>query len=91
MMTLLLEAGGAPTVSNIPPRRGGPTAKHSVLIDYFFFLVFCLFRAIPIAYGSSHLRGHIGATVSGLCHSHSNVAPEPRLRPTPWLTAPLDP
>ena len=37
-----------------------------------FFLnlfIFCLFRATPVAYGSSQARGHIGATAAGLHHS----------------------
>ena len=37
--------------------------------DFFFFLSFCLFRAIPTAYGGSQARGLIGVVATGLCHS----------------------
>ena len=59
--------------------------------DFFFFLSFCLFRAAPMAYGSSQARGLIRATAAGLRQNHSNARSEPRLRPTPGLTAMLDP
>ena len=57
----------------------------------FFFSVFCLFRAILTACGGSQARGLIGAIAAGLHHSHSNMGSEPSLRPTPQLTATLDP
>ena len=44
---------------------------------------FCLFRATPMAYGSSQARGWIGATAASLCHS--NTGSEPCLWPTPQL------
>jgi len=47
----------------------------------------CLVRAAPVAYGVSQARGQIGAVIPGLCHSHSNARSEPRLLPTPQLTA----
>ena len=47
--------------------------------------------AAPGAYGSSQARGRIGATAAGLCHSYSNMISKPHLRPTPQLTAMLDP
>ena len=59
-----------------------------------FFFLFCLFafsRAAPMAYGGSQTRGIIGAVAAGLHHSHSNVGSEPRLWPTPQLTATQDP
>ena len=40
-----------------------------------------------MAYGGSHARVRIGAVAAGLCHSYSNVGSEPRLPPTPQLTA----
>ena len=43
---------------------------------------FCLFRATPMAYGSSQARRQIGAVAAGLQHRHSNAGSEPRLRPT---------
>ena len=57
---------------------------------YLFIFVFCLFRAIPTAYGGSQARGLIGAVALGLCQSHSNARSEPCLQPTPQLTATLD-
>ena len=58
---------------------------------------FCLFFAVvvvvaiswaaPAAYGGSQARGQIGAVAAGLLQSHSNARSEPRLRPTPQLTA----
>ena len=61
------------------------------LYSFFFFsFSFCLFRAAPLAYGSSQARGESAAAAS-LCHSHSNTRSEPCLRPTPQLTATRDP
>ena len=50
-----------------------------------------LSRAAPAAYGSSQARGPIGAAAAGLHHSHSNTRSELCLRPTPQVTATLDP
>ena len=55
----------------------------TVLSTFFF----CLFRAVPEAYGGSQARGPIGVVAADLCHS--NVGSEPRLRPTPQLTSML--
>uniref|UniRef100_A0A8D0TFV6 DNA polymerase alpha subunit B OB domain-containing protein n=1 Tax=Sus scrofa TaxID=9823 RepID=A0A8D0TFV6_PIG len=49
------------------------------------------FRVTPAAHGGSQGRGPIGATAAGLCQSHSNAGSEPCLRPTPQLTATLNP
>ena len=48
------------------------------IIDYslsffFFFFFFGLFRAAPLANGSSQARGRIRAAAASLCHSHSNA------------------
>ena len=62
--------------------------------NFFFFFFFGLFaysRAVPVAYGGSQASRLIGAVVAGLHHSHSNAGSEPRLRPTPQLTATPDP
>ena len=59
--------------------------------NFFFFFVFCHFRAIPVAHGGSQGRGLIGAVAASPQQSHSNVGSKPRLRPTPQLTATLDP
>ena len=47
--------------------------------------------AAPMAYGDSQARGRIGAVATGLHQSHSNAGSEPRLQPTPQLTATPDP
>ena len=57
----------------------------------FFFFVSAFSRGTPVAYGGSQARGLIGALASGLHHSHSNAGSEPRLGPTPELTATPDP
>ena len=44
-----------------------------------------------MAHGGSQTRGATGAVATSLCQGHSNAASEPRLRPTPQLTATLDP
>jgi len=59
-----------------------PPCHHSTIEGFFCFVLFCLlFRATPMAYGSSQVRGQIGAAAAGLHHSHSNEGSEPRLRP----------
>ena len=67
------------------------------LFFFFFFfglLSFFVFVAIswaaPAAYGGSQARGPIGAVATGLRQSHSNAGSEPRLQPTPQLTATPD-
>uniref|UniRef100_A0ABB5UPK9 Ig-like domain-containing protein n=1 Tax=Sus scrofa TaxID=9823 RepID=A0ABB5UPK9_PIG len=47
--------------------------------------------ASATAYGGSQAGGGIGAVAAGLRHSHSHVGSEPCLRPTPQLTATLNP
>ena len=49
----------------------------SIMYLCWFVLSFCLFRAIPKAYGGSQARDPIRAVAAGLCHSHSNAASEP--------------
>ena len=47
---------------------------------------------MAVVYGASQARGcGIGATASGLRHSHSKAGSEPRLQTTPQLTATPDP
>ena len=53
--------------------------------------LFSLFRAIPVAYGSSQTRGQTGAVVASLHHSHSNAGSEMHLRPIAQLMAMPDP
>ena len=44
---------------------------------------FCLFRATPMAYGSSQARGQIRAAAVGLRHGDSKGGSEPCLQPAP--------
>ena len=62
----------------------------SFLFFFFFFCVFAISWAAPVAYGGSQARGAIGAVAAGLHQSHSNSGSEPRLQPTPQLTATPD-
>jgi len=61
---------------------------------FFFVVVVVVVVAIswaaPAAYGGSQARGRIGAVATGLRQSHSNAGSEPRLQPTPQLTATPD-
>ena len=61
------------------------------LFFVFFFGLFAFSRAAPVAHGGSQARGLIGAVAAELHQSHSNAGSEPRLQPTPQLTAVLDP
>ena len=59
---------------------------------FFFFLgLFAISWAASTAYGGSQARGLIRAVAASLRQSHSNMESEPRLRPTPQLTATPDP
>ena len=59
-----------------------------ISLSLFFFFDF--FRAAPTANGGSEARSGTRAVAAGLHHSHCNIGSEPRLRPTPQLTAMLD-
>ena len=72
--------GGLPASPNAAPS-----------LTFLSFFLFCLFRATPLAYGSSHARGQIEAAVTSLQHRHSNGGSEPCLRPAPQLMTALDP
>ena len=62
------------------------------MYNFFSFFVFLPFLGpLPAAYRGSRARGLIRAVTTGLCQSHSNAGSEPRLRPTPQLTATPDP
>ena len=54
-------------------------------------IIIFLFRAAPVAYGSSQARGQIRAAAAGLQYSHSNGGSETSLQPTLQFTATLDP
>ena len=62
---------------------------HCRWLQDFFFFVFYLFRAAPVAYRGSQARGWIRAVTAGLCHS--NTKSKPCLWPIPQLMAMLDP
>ena len=81
--TIHADSTGRGTAGPSPP---GSLENPSLRI---FFL--CLFRAAPVAYGSSKARGsRIVATAASPRHSHSNAGSEPHLQPTPQLTATPD-
>ena len=69
---------------------------HSVLINnqlianLISLSFFGLFRAVPMAYGSSQGRGLIGAAAASLHHSHSNAGFKLHLKTTPQLMIMLD-
>ena len=46
----------------------------AIFFLFFFSFFFGLFRAIPMAYGSSQARAQMGATAASLCHSHTRFA-----------------
>ena len=50
-----------------------------------------LFRATPVAYGSSQASSRIRAIATGLHHNHNNARSKAPVRPTSQLTATLDP
>ena len=79
-------------VADFPLWEGKLTFLICSIKKGFSFIYFCLFpRAAPRAYGGSQARGRIGAVVFSLHQSHSNAGSEPRLQPTPQLTATPDP
>ena len=54
-------------------------AAHGMESD-FFFCLFAVSWATPVAHGVSQARGPIGAVAAGLRQSHSNIGSEPRLQ-----------
>ena len=61
------------------------------LLTLFIFVFFVFLKVAPAAYGCSQARGLIGAVAASLCHKHSNMRSELRLRPTPQFMAMPDP
>ena len=60
--------------------RGASRGNHGLItytLDFFFFL----FRAVPVTYGGSQIRGRIEVVAAGLRHRFESC-----LRPTPQLT-----
>ena len=68
-------------------------SKPSPVPGYVFpsLFLFAFARAASVAYGGSQASGLMGAVDAGLYQSHSNEGSEPRLQPTPQLTAMPDP
>ena len=62
------------------------SSKFLFSLNFIFFLM-----ATTAAHGSCQARCLIGATASGLCHSHSNTGSELHLRPTLLHVEMLDP
>ena len=60
-------------------------------ISCYFILLIYFFRTTPVAYGSSQVRGRVGAVAASLHHSHSNTGSNMHLQPTPQLMAMPDP
>ena len=48
------------------------------LFFFFFFGLFCRFRAAPVTYGGSQARGSARAMAASLRQSHSNTGSEPQ-------------
>ena len=69
----------------------GPQSQSLHQVIFFSFFFFFFLRVAPIAYGRSPTRGAIGAVVSSLCQSHSNVESEPHLWPIPQFVPMPDP
>ena len=63
----------------------------STVVFVFFWGGGVIFGAPAGACGGSQARGLIGSVTASLHHSHSNTRSEPRLCPTPQLTAMSDP
>ena len=57
----------------------GPGTDPAASILDPFYLFFCLFRAVPMAYGGSQATGLIRAVATRLCHSYSNARSEQHL------------
>ena len=54
-------------------------------MEFFFYFILFFLRAALAAYGGSQARGGIRTVAASLHHSH--MGSEPRLQPTPQLTA----
>ena len=89
---------GLPTTVAFPVEIRGvggnaPKVNKSRIADllFFYFCLFAIARAAPMAYGGSQATGQIRAVADGLCQGHSNAGSKPRLQPTPQLMATPDP
>ena len=61
------------------------------LISKLLLFFFLLYKSTTVAYGGFQARGRIRAEAAGLHHSPSNNGSRLSLRPTPQLSATLDP
>ena len=59
-----------------------PFSFYFILLLLLLLFFFCLFRATPVAYAGSQVRGLIGAFAAGLGQSHSNAWSKPHMGPT---------
>ena len=83
--SILLTQGSRSLKAHTTQANSQGRTQVMVLICSPFVLVvvlFFLFGATPVAYGSSQARGRLGAAAAGLHHSHSNTKSESRLRHT---------
>ena len=60
-------------------------------VSFFFFCLFAISRAAPVACAVSQARGLMGAVAVGVHHSHSIVGSKLHLWPSPQITATPDP
>ena len=56
---------------------------------FYSFIYLLLFRATPMAHGSSQARDQTGAAAAGLCHGHSSVGSKLHLPRQCWIPDPL--
>ena len=64
---------GGDTPSHCTVTTLGESGERIQMISYFNLIFIFLFRATPVAYGSSQARGWIRATAASLHRSHSNA------------------
>ena len=95
----LIEARDQTRNLMVPSRIHFHCATTGTPFQCFFFVLFCFLAfvvvvaiswAAPAAYGGSQARGRMGAVATGLRQRHSKAGSEPRLQPTPQLTATPD-
>ena len=55
-------------------QQQGWSQFNCLLFDLFYFILLCLFRPIPVAYGCFQARGRTGAVAAGLHHSLNHAA-----------------
>ena len=68
-----------------------PNSVQTILFYYFILFYFVFLVLHPFHMDVPRLGVKYGARAACLCHSHGNMGSKPCLRPTPQLTAMLDP